>query len=137
MLATAIVLLFGSKYLSRKKLIKYVIVCLMASLFHASSILYIIYYFVFNFDFGTIGRRIVFLVSPIVIIEASNIISIVSNRMTQYSNYATYGSWYTWKVFLVPVTITVFVVLSIYFLHLNRVYHTGLWAQTLWIWLLF
>lgn len=137
MLSSAIVLLIGSKYIASKNFVKYGIVCLIATLFHASSIMYIIYYFVFSYDWKKTGRIIIYIISILFIFFAQDFISSVSLILYQYSNFATYGSWYSWKVLLAPVLVTVVIALTIYHLRLRQKYPTGIWTQTLLAWIVF
>ncbi len=137
MFSSAIVLLFGSKYIYDKKFAKYALVCLLASLFHASSLYYVIYYFIFCFDWKKIGRRIAFVLVPFLLISTPAIIAFLSRILPQYSHYSIKGSWYTWKIMLIPVSATIIIAITINLLRLKQKYPIGIWTQILLSWMTF
>lgn len=85
------ILYLSYKYILNRNFIKFLIVVVIASLFHRTALLFLFAYFMNNKIYKTPKAKLIFLLSVILVISGKHILPIIlnlftSNRMASYSN---------------------------------------------------
>ncbi|WP_161568719.1 EpsG family protein [Exiguobacterium sp. SH1S21] len=107
-LAVAIVF-FGSKFLYERNLFKYCIVIIIASLFHRSALIMIVFYFILNFKFNIKNLTIILLGSIATMLSLNTILEFI--QRTSYSVYTPDAYGMTGLSFtnaVLPIAILIF-----------------------------
>jgi len=107
----ASIIFSGSKYLYEKKLNKYILVILLATLFHKTSLIMIPFYFVLNFKFNRNKLVVAVITLLITMISLDKIIEIVQKYIYQFYTFNKYGMCgYSYKNVVLPLGIMIFVI---------------------------
>lgn len=128
----AVAIIFsGSKYIYEKKFIKYSIYILIASLFHKTALIMIIFYFILNYKFN-IKKLIIILISLIFCMNyLDKIILFIQKYFYSYYTEGKYGmTGFNYKNVILPISILIFVLIHYYKLDLNN-NKTNIWINAI------
>lgn len=118
----AVAIIFsGSKYIYERKFIKYLIFILIASLFHKTSLIMIVFYFILNYRFN-IKKLIIILASLLIsMIYLDKIIFFIQKYFYSYYVEGRYGmNGFNYKNIILPLAILIFVLFHYYKLNFNN-----------------
>ncbi len=105
----AAILFSGSKYLYERKLLKYLLVITVASLFHITSLIMIFFYFILNFKFRLKNIMFIFFMSIFLMLFLDNIISFVQIHFYQTYSESSYGmTGASFNSALLPIALLIF-----------------------------
>lgn len=130
-LAVAIIFA-GSEYLYKKKILKYIIVILIASLFHKTALIMIPFYFILNLKFSWKKMVITFFGLLLIIMNFNVILVFIQKYFYSYYKATYYGmSGYSYKNIILPCAILIFVLLHKSLLDTKNENKTNIWVNSM------
>lgn len=107
-LAVAIIFA-GSKFLYERRFFKYLLVVILASLFHSTALIMIAFYFILNFRFNFRSIFLIFCGSFFVMLFLNNIVSFFQrNFYTSYVEGAYGMEGASFKIAIIPMALLIF-----------------------------
>ncbi|MFQ4155227.1 EpsG family protein [Pediococcus pentosaceus] len=82
-----VIFLYATKYIKSRKLIKYALFILIATLFHTSAVIYFLFYFIVNIKFSPV---VVILLMTVLKISANSVRTILIIVLSKFNLYADY-----------------------------------------------
>ena len=128
----ASIIFAGSKYLYEKKLIKYFLIILIATLFHTTALIMVPFYFILNLKFNLRNLLIILFILLLSISYLDNILSITQKYF--YSHYVegTYGMvGFSFENVALPLAIFIFVLFNISKLDYKNNSRVNIWVNSI------
>ena len=121
----AVAIIFvGSKFLYERKFFKWVLVVVLATLFHKTSIIMILFYFILNFRIKLKNWSMIVIGSAIVIFFFDNIVNIAQQYFYEQYTDSSYGMWgQAITNIVLPVAFLIFSLLNLNKLDSNDTKH--------------
>jgi transmembrane protein EpsG len=110
----AAIIFYGSKYLYKRNLLKYFLIVMLATVFHKTSIIMIVFYFVLNYKFNIKKLLITLFALFVSMTFLESILTIVRKYFYSYYISSVYGmTGVNLKNLVLPLGILVFVLLHL------------------------
>ncbi|MCB5954625.1 EpsG family protein [Enterococcus sp. CWB-B31] len=134
----AVAIIFsGSRFLYERKMIKYFLIVFLASLFHRTSLIMIVAYFILNFKLSIKNIIVLFFTSVVAMLYLDRVVLIIQNFF--YSGYTenSYGmTGLSFTNVVVPITILVFCLFHYKKIDLNNTIHR-VWINAVFFYVFF
>ncbi|MBZ6527593.1 EpsG family protein [Aerococcaceae bacterium DSM 111021] len=105
----ATIIFSGSKYLYERKIMKYILVVIIASLFHKTAFIMIPFYFILNFKFSLKNLIVMFFGASIVMLYLNSILAFFQKYFYTIYDESSYGmTGFSFSNALIPCTLLIF-----------------------------
>lgn len=136
-LAVAIIFA-GSDYLYSKKMIKYFILVVIASLFHQTALIMVPFYFILNFKFNIKRLLIGLFLLLLTVIYIDNVLFVIQKFVFAYYDESAFGmAGFGYRNVVLPVGILIFVLLHKSILDVKNDNKVNIWLNSIVIYTFF